>query len=392
MRRLPLAFLLLISGGAAAGSWQILMSPGPLGAAHEPTEANCDACHLPFDGIPDEKCLACHEDVGQRIASAEGFHASVGDQLCVDCHTDHLGPDASLTKEAAAKAFDHASTGFPLTGTHGVVECTRCHTGNLADMDASCGACHDQDPHQSALGTSCETCHQPSGWNEDLKALASHQVAMTGGHQGLGCADCHLHGDHLSSQTGCQDCHRQAHDGTKSPCGDCHQVSGWKPAEFDHGPCTCSFAGKHQTAACLDCHPAFDFSDTPTLCSGCHTKDRPHENLGECSTCHTSTSFRIDRFEHNKRTKFVLAGEHLRVDCAGCHPTAGTFRGAAKTCEGCHAAQGEAAHGDFGACSTCHTTDGFVPSSFDHATTGFVLEGRHDALGCPACHREKVPR
>ncbi len=393
MRRLP-AFLLLLlfSGAALAGSWQVMMSPGPLGAAHTATEANCDACHLPFAGIPDEKCLSCHEDVAQRIASAEGFHASVGAQPCVECHTDHAGPEAPLTRAASSKGFDHGSTGFPLDGTHGVVECQRCHTGNLADMDVSCGSCHDEDPHGSALGTACESCHAPSnGWNERVKTLAAHAVGMEGGHQGLGCADCHVHGDHLDKGTSCIDCHDEAHDGTKTPCGSCHEVSGWKPAGFDHGPCTCSFAGKHQTAACLDCHPGFDFSDTPTSCSGCHVKERKHENLGECSGCHTSTSWTIDRFDHNKKAAFKLAGAHLQVDCAGCHTVAGSFRGAPTACEGCHAEQGTAAHGEFGACATCHTTDGFAPSTFDHASTGFELVGGHGALGCPACHAAKVP-
>jgi len=67
-------------------------------------------------------------------------------------------------------------------------------------------------------------------------------------------------------------------------------------------------------------------------------------------------------------------------------------RNLAATCAGCHAERGLAAHGDFGACDRCHSTadDGFRGSTFDHATTGFTLNGRHATLGCRDCHPTKV--
>lgn len=383
--------LLVFSSVAVAGSWQAFLSPGPVGTSHDDFAGNCDACHLAFSGVPDEACLQCHTDLSKKIESKKGYHASVADQPCINCHTDHHGLDAPLTKEEPRRKFDHASTGFTLVGTHASADCTTCHTAPIGQMNASCGNCHEPDPHKSALGASCDTCHTPTGWTDELKTLAAHATPTTGGHRGLTCAECHIDGDHLDSQVACAECHRQAHGGTTSACEGCHEVAGWKPAEFDHGPCGCTFVGKHQTAPCLSCHPAFKFTETPELCSGCHSADRPHENLGECSGCHTALSWKDAAFDHNKKSKFPLAGKHLETDCASCHPTAGVFRGAPTACEGCHQERGDTTHGDFGACQTCHTVSGFSPSTFDHASTGFALTGRHAEAGCKDCHEGDDP-
>jgi hypothetical protein len=166
-------------------------------------------------------------------------------------------------------------------------------------------------------------------------------------------------------------------------------VSGFVPAEFDHGPCTCAFPGKHQTVGCLECHVDFGFTDTPILCGGCHEDDRKHEPLGECARCHNATSWSDSQFDHDK-TKFPLRGQHLAVSCTQCHTTAGVFRGAPKDCAACHAEDGEQAHGDFGPCEKCHVTDGFAESTFDHASVGFPLTGRHAETPCQDCHTEKV--
>ena len=37
-------------------------------------------------------------------------------------------------------------------------------------------------------------------------------------------------------------------------------------------------------------------------------------------------------------------------------------------------------------CMSCHTTNAWEPSSFDHSTTGFALIGAHSSTSCIACH------
>ncbi len=381
-RTAALATAVLVLG---AGSWRTMMAPGPVASVHDEWAADCDSCHLVFDGIPDTKCLSCHTGLQERIDGGVGWHAEVADRACIDCHGDHNGLDGSLTEADALAAFDHAVTGFSLEGAHGKPTCDDCHSKPLGEMAGACADCHE-DSHQSALGPACGTCHVPTGWAEQLKALSAHTLDMGGAHADQGCADCHTHGAHLQGDVVCADCHEEAHGGTTSSCARCHEVSGWTPATFDHGPCTCAFPGKHQTAACLDCHTDFDWVNTPIACAGCHTDDRPHDDLGACSVCHTATSWSDNLFDHNRNTSFPIEGMHEEVSCTQCHTTEGAFGGLATDCASCHQAQGDEAHGNFGACQACHTVAGFRPSSFDHASTGFELKGRHLDLICTDCH------
>ncbi|MCB9677130.1 MAG: hypothetical protein H6737_18580 [Alphaproteobacteria bacterium] len=368
-----------------------MLSPGALGSAHQSQEGNCDACHLSFAGIPNDKCLGCHEGLAKRISAGKGFHATVKAQECIACHGDHVGEDGSLTKAEAKKAFDHSKTGFSLVGSHADVKCATCHEKPIHEMKAVCGQCHE-DAHSSALGPQCNACHEPIAWDSGIRALNAHLLSMEGKHGQQECSGCHLHGANLEGDAACSDCHEDTHGGTVAPCEDCHEVTGFKPAEFDHGPCTCAFPGKHQTVECLACHEGFKFTDTPTLCSGCHDDERPHDPIGECSRCHTATSWVDNRFDHNKQAKFQIVGAHESVSCTQCHAD-GTFRGAPLVCEGCHEETGLKAHGDFssfGGCASCHVVAGFTPSTFDHASTGFSLDGRHGTLSCQDCHAKKV--
>jgi hypothetical protein len=88
-------------------------SPGPLSRAHADVARNCKACHVEaFVAVPDRACQACHTTIdghadprrlalarprpggiaGLKLAIAEKFGRDSG--RCVDCHTEHSGPDA----------------------------------------------------------------------------------------------------------------------------------------------------------------------------------------------------------------------------------------------------------------------------------------------------------
>jgi len=393
--RYYLALLLLaVPSLALAKPWRAVLSPGEVSSKHQAVEADCEKCHLAYKGVPNEKCLACHVGIDARSRAGEGFHFTVASQPCISCHGDHTGRDGALTKTAALKAFDHAKTLFPLAGPHAAVaqQCNKCHAKPLEALSPACGNCHE-DTHKGSLGTRCQSCHAVSApdWKAGLKTRAEHKTGLEGGHAKLGCNDCHKNGQHLKEAVACKGCHDTAHGGTKSNCAVCHQIEGWKPAKFEHSECACKFPGKHITFSCEGCHPKWKFTDTPTLCSGCHLKDLKHERNGECSLCHSALSWkRRDVFDHNKRSKFALTGEHLEVDCSRCHKVAGQWKGAPKDCKSCHASEGMTAHGDFGDCAKCHDTSGFSKSTFDHATTGFPLTGKHGKANCQSCHAEKV--
>jgi hypothetical protein len=99
-------------------------SPGDLSRPHAGLEGttNCTKCHEVGAEISGAKCLTCHREIERTIAGGHGFHASTSSQKCVACHKEHLGRDAR-TVATARKDFDHARTGFALTGRHGSLQC-----------------------------------------------------------------------------------------------------------------------------------------------------------------------------------------------------------------------------------------------------------------------------
>lgn len=372
------------------------VAPGKLTAAHAAFDADCNKCHVPFGGIPDTSCLSCHQDLADQIARKVGFHATVTSSTCASCHVDHRGRGASIIP-ALPKRFDHRVTTFPLAGAHATLACEKCHAGSgsqrhWAGMPTRCESCHPDAVHKGAYGSACEKCHRTDGWTPTIRTLQNHTTPITGGHAALACIDCHKSGQHLTPKQSCSQCHREQHGGTKVECSVCHNVVAWNQADFVHDFCPCKLPGKHQTAPCLACHPAFKFKPTPFECAACHDKERPHEPLGACSRCHSALSWKTPSFDHDKRTKFPLAGKHLLLGCENCHTTSHTtkrsFRVPKHECVDCHKVP---EHGDFGACSRCHTTAGFEPSSFDHGTTAMPLTGAHAAVKCQDCHRTLQP-
>ena len=96
-----------------------------------------------------------------------------------------------------------------------------------------------------------------------------------------------------------------------------------------------------------------------------------------------------------RRTKYKLAGKHAIVSCAACHKDFSTptlKKPAFATCASCHkdAHAGTATlAGKSVDCASCHTVNGYVPSTYtvaSHATTKYPLEGKHTAVKCGACH------
>ena len=84
---------------------------GSLSEAHAPLANNCRACHVEaFESVPDRACAACHTAIhdhapAARMAEARaevggwaGFQLAVASAFgleagrCVDCHTEHEGP------------------------------------------------------------------------------------------------------------------------------------------------------------------------------------------------------------------------------------------------------------------------------------------------------------
>jgi hypothetical protein len=105
------------------------------------------------------------------------------------------------------------------------------------------------------------------------------------------------------------------------------------------------------------------------------------------------TSF-VSTFDHSK-TKYPLLGKHREVSCLTCHKS-GDFKSpiAHTLCADCHKTDPHsgqfAKRADGGKCESCHTVDGFKPTTYtlvDHAKTGFPLVMPHASVKCESCHK-----
>jgi len=169
----------------------------PLRGMHALVE--CARCHV---GSGEENstplsraCYPCH--AANYAAAQNPNHVSAGiSTLCESCH------DPGQSRWGGA-GFDHARTGFPLTGAHAAVACARCHVGGqYSGTPRDCYSCHQADyagttnPNHTAASfpTTCASCHTTAAWSP---ASFDHDGLYfriySGRHQGAWttCADCH---------------------------------------------------------------------------------------------------------------------------------------------------------------------------------------------------------
>lgn len=242
----------------------------------------------------------------------------------------------------------------------------------------------------AALGKACGQCHAPFWASQRMSdlCLACH-VAVQGE---LGDPSS-LHGTLLRGQPlSCQACHRE-HRGPEA------SLTVLETANFPHTATGFALTG-HQTRSaglpftCRDCHSESFSAFNQQICLDCHrTLDETYaaghlQAFGEaCLACHDGVD-RYGAFDHSQ-TPFALTGEHLRVDCSGCHLQARTsvdLQQTATACETCHLAD-DAHNGEFGAqCGVCHRAEGWKPATFDHSLAAFPLEGQHAEVACESCH------
>lgn len=260
-------------------------------------------------------CASCHIDPHWGV-----FDAVRGG--CASCHTED-------SFAAAADDFEHARSGFELTGAHARAECASCHPAVASPPEGArpfarasevfpgpkddCSTCH-ADPHGGAFRNAtselaresggCARCHTTESFH-DLANPFDH-LAWTGyplspEHAELACVACHVPKERVARYLG----------------GD--------PAVgiSTHGP----VAGR----SCEDCHldpHAGQFEDSPrgSDCARCHLDEG---GLG---------------FDHDRDSRFALDETHAKLSCDACHlpwPMADgsqvvRYRPLGTTCEACH--------------------------------------------------------
>nr|MBX2813511.1 hypothetical protein [Myxococcales bacterium] len=322
-----------VQGGDVTSKFDHSVTKLPLDRGHQ--QVDCQRCHTPADlgkgpqcknvikyaGVNSE-CRACHVDVhegtlGNDCArchssgalfdnvvfdhnkdsqfSLTGFHQVVeceschpardfklGDIRCVSCHKeddvhdDALGDNCAACHEptGGAPKFDHSvHTDFALEGTHGRIECARCHflmedgespvknpkaeaeenttltalkaSGSPVDLEfrsmgQNCQSCHP-DPHLVREGeTDCGSCHNSEIWANPPRNGYHEMVGFSfdGAHSVIGCQLCHEGTGSLAGRgERCIECHVQDdfHSGSLgSDCGRCHDQTFWLPSTFAH--------------------------------------------------------------------------------------------------------------------------------------------------------------
>jgi hypothetical protein len=293
----------------------------------------CAQCHAGgvFAGLSQD-CYSCHT---ANYQSAPGHLANNFPQDCTQCHSSSAWQPA---------AFDHSF--FPLTGGHTALDCAQCHAGGVyTGLSQDCYSCHTAN-YQSAPGhlannfpQDCTQCHTVSAWTP---ASFDHSFfPLTGGHTALDCAQCHAGGVYAGLSQDCYSCHTPdyqsapGHLANNFPhdCTQCHAVSGWTPATFDHSffPLT----GGHTALDCAQCHAGGVYAGLSTDCYSCHTagfQGAPnHATLGfshDCAQCHSIAGWTPSSFQHN----FPLTGNH-NTSCVTCHDGGSTQ---IFTCFNCH--------------------------------------------------------
>ena len=393
----------------------------PLTGMHTVPPRQCADCHVNNNyNITVTTCVSCH--LKDYNGATNPNHVQGGfAQTCESCHTTSAWQPAT---------FDHAKSGFPLTGLHTVPprQCTDCHVNNNYNItNTACVSCHQNDynnaktpvDHLGAkIPTTCETCHTTSGWSPANFDHAKLGFALTGMHTvpPRACTDCHVNNNYNITVTTCVSCHLNDYKDTNNPnhvqqgfsqtCETCHTTSGWSPAQFDHSKSGFPLTGLHTVPPrqCADCHVNNNYNITDTTCVSCHLKDyqgaKNPDHIAQnfpqtCEICHSTSGWSPAQYDHSK-SGFPLTGLHTVPPraCTDCHVN-NNYNITNTACVSCHLKDYQGAKnpdhvaGNFPqTCEVCHSTSGWSPASYDHSKTGFPLTGLHTVppRHCTDCH------
>ncbi|HLW97862.1 MAG TPA: hypothetical protein VKR82_04395 [Candidatus Acidoferrales bacterium] len=299
----------------------------------------CTSCHLNgnFTNAPTD-CYGCHkpdyDGTNAPPHAAAGFATT-----CQTCHT---------TTSWAGVVFNHATTGFPLTGTHVTTPCASCHINNNYSLtDPTCKACHTPDyngtnnpPHAAAsYPLDCTLCHNTVNWTSSTWNHSSTGFPLTGFHTTILCTACHIGNNYGLTDPTCKACHLPDYNTTNNPphaaagfpvtCDTCHTTTSWAGAVFDHSKTAFPLTGFHVTVPCTSCHVNNNFTTVPTDCYGCHAADYNGTNnpnhIGAgypttCASCHNTTSWAGATFNH---TYFQIP--HHSAQCTDCHTNSSNY-------------------------------------------------------------------
>ena len=367
------------NSGCHLTTWQQTTNPNHAAAPTVFPVANCSTCHTTttwttatFDhsttGFPLTNshqlapagkvtaCTDCHINNNYNLTTPpnacgnSGCHLTTWQQTTNPVHSSAGAPFAAAncstchnTIAWTTAAFDHSTTGWPLTGSHQmspagkVNACTDCHVSNnytFTSANTDCYGCHKTAwQSTTTLGGSvpnhvaanfptpmCLSCHDTVLWSDGKFDHSTTGFPLQGPHMlpprstvtgAIGamvnaCTDCHMGGNYTTGYptTDCYGCHQtyfinaQAY-GANVPnhvaasypttCITCHTTwvtTAWLGAVFNHT----FFRIPHYGSVCTDCHiVSTDYKQFS--CENCHTQPAAHRpGMSHPSVCSPSPS------------------------------------------------------------------------------------------------------
>lgn len=152
--------------------------PGALMSAHSNLRGQCAACHQPWQGPANDRCIACHGDIadvnphgGYDVTSDSGliagrklFVVADNELTCLSCHTEHRGRIVDLNATATFNcAWCHKHPSIGEVDEHTVAVMRRGATSHPAFAQPFNHYAHKLliAAHVPALpdGFKCESCH-----------------------------------------------------------------------------------------------------------------------------------------------------------------------------------------------------------------------------------------
>jgi hypothetical protein len=257
----------------------------------------CADCHTEsLARFAPATCVSCHRETDRTFTEQ---HIADFGETCLECHN---GED-----RFSAEIFDHNLLEFPLLGQHATTTCTACHQdvetlAAFVDAPTDCAGCHLEDnPHPPTFGTDCAACHNSDSWESEVFDHDLAAFKLTGKHQEVPCADCHINNVTRGTPQTCVGCHAKddVHLGQYgTDCAACHTPEIWQRGPFIH-----TFPLDHGGQGIV-------------ACATCHT-DPPIYTTYTCYNCHNPVDItRIHAFSEMMGTDIT--------DCVRCHPTGKT--------------------------------------------------------------------
>jgi hypothetical protein len=324
----------------------------PLDDAHK--NVPCLLCHLTleFDTATGTTCAGCHDDVhlGELGSDCERCHTTRNfvdraDEVRSHRATRFPLTGVHLTLDCAAC---HESGGATLRFVNTPVECEACHRDDYARTT-------NPDHVAASFPTDCAQCHSPYSWGGSAFNHALTGFPLTGAHLGMDCRECHAGFAFAGTPSACVGCHRAEYDAATQPahvaagfpteCASCHSTNAWQPATFDHSLTAFPLTGAHAALDCRSCHDDGVYSGRDPACVACHLADYQattnpgHLQSGfgtDCASCHGTSQWEGATFDHDALWFPIYSGRHRNEwnTCADCHGNPNDF--SVFSCLGCH--------------------------------------------------------